>query len=102
MKVASGRRSNHRACAFADRATEGRRTSSRSRAEGGREDFWSDRHHKRTGSWPTQFSGSVSGAAGETWAGINAALRYGYRGLPGGDSLFRLLGRERGAGSDQG
>jgi hypothetical protein len=28
---------------------------------------------------------------GETWQAIIAVLRYGWRGLPGGDSLARLL-----------
>jgi hypothetical protein len=35
----------------------------------------------------------VPGAPGETWRGINQALGSGYRGLPGGDSLARLLVR---------
>jgi hypothetical protein len=34
---------------------------------------------------------------GLAWRGIDDALRFGYRGLPGGDSLARLLARERGA-----
>jgi hypothetical protein len=36
-------------------------------------------------------------APGETWGAIDAALKKGWRGLPGGDSLARLLARERGA-----
>src|SRR5205823_13048711 len=32
----------------------------------------------------------------ETWSGVNAALRSGRRGFPGGDSLPRLLARQRG------
>jgi hypothetical protein len=32
-------------------------------------------------------------AVGETWRAIDTALRRGLRGLPGGDSLRRLLGR---------
>jgi hypothetical protein len=54
---------------------------------------WAKQHHRRTGDWPTQTSGKVHGVAGETWSGINAALRDGTRGLPGGDSIVQLLKR---------
>jgi hypothetical protein len=37
----------------------------------------------------------VLDAPGETWKGINQALWAGNRGLPGGDSLARLLRRHR-------
>jgi hypothetical protein len=57
---------------------------------------WADDHHKRTGDWPSAHSGSVQGAEGETWAGINQALRVGVRGLPGGCSLAKLLSKYRG------
>lgn len=57
---------------------------------------WADAHHTRTGRWPTIRSGSVVGAPNETWLAINAALRTGNRGLPGGDSLARLLTKHRG------
>jgi transcriptional regulator with XRE-family HTH domain len=50
-------------------------------------------HHARTGAWPTMDSGPVADAPGETWAAINAALRESGRGLPGGNSLGRLLAR---------
>jgi hypothetical protein len=53
---------------------------------------------QRTGRLPTRNSGPVDGAEGETWYNVNAALRDGWRGLPGGDSLFRLLVRRRGLG----
>jgi hypothetical protein len=59
---------------------------------------WADAHHAHTGQWPNARSGSVLAVPGETWSGINAALRNGYRGLPGGSSLFWFLaqhGRER-------
>jgi hypothetical protein len=52
---------------------------------------WAKEHFKRTGSWPTQHSGAVTEASRETWAGLNLALRFGYRGLSGGSSLARLL-----------
>ena len=56
---------------------------------------WADAHHLRTGSWPTTASGRVRGARGERWRALDRALRMGHRGLPGGDSLARLLDRER-------
>jgi hypothetical protein len=57
-----------------------------------------DSHHARTGRWPGQSSGPVPGAPGESWRAVNLALHCGFRGLPGGDSLLRLLRRSgRGA-----
>ena len=52
-----------------------------------------DAYHARAGAWPHAHSGAVADAPGETWRGVDAALRGGHRGLRGGDSLFRLLGR---------
>jgi hypothetical protein len=57
---------------------------------------WADAHHARAGAWPACRSGPVPEAPGEAWASIDSALRHGYRGLPGGDSLARLLNRHRG------
>jgi hypothetical protein len=57
---------------------------------------WADAHHKRTGKWPTDRSGSVVEAEGETWKAIDRALQAGVRGLPGGTSLAKLLVKERG------
>jgi hypothetical protein len=57
---------------------------------------WADEHHRRTGGWPSADSGPVAGAPGESWRALNSALRDGFRGLPGGDSLASLLRRERG------
>jgi hypothetical protein len=59
---------------------------------------WADDHHNRTGHWPNQYAGPVAGAPGETWSAIDCALRRGLRGLPGGDSLARLLGRHQRGG----
>jgi hypothetical protein len=56
---------------------------------------WANRHYRRTGTWPTAASGPVAAAPGETWAIINGALQQGHRGLPGGDTLARLLDRHR-------
>jgi hypothetical protein len=39
----------------------------------------------------------VAGAAGETWKGLDLALRFGHRGLPGGTSLAVLLAQRAGA-----
>jgi hypothetical protein len=47
-------------------------------------------HHTLFGTWPTRHSGPV-GTTGETWEGIDKALREGSRGLPAGWSLYRLL-----------
>lgn len=56
---------------------------------------WADAHRERQWKWPTRSSGPVKEAISETWAGIDAALRQGYRGLPGGSSLARLLAERR-------
>jgi hypothetical protein len=52
---------------------------------------WAKAHQHRTGQWPTSDSGAIGGVPGETWHGVDLALRWGYRGLPGGSSLGRLL-----------
>jgi len=57
---------------------------------------WADAQHRRTGRWPLATSGAVEGSPGETWGGIEQALRHGYRGLSGGTSLPRLLAKHRG------
>jgi DNA-directed RNA polymerase specialized sigma24 family protein len=57
---------------------------------------WADRFRRRTGKWPSAVAGRVEGAPGLTWSAVDKALRYGYHGMPGGDSLARLLQRERG------
>jgi hypothetical protein len=60
---------------------------------------WVDAHHAATGRWPTHQSGAVDGTDGETWSRIDGALSSGYRGLPRGTSLARLLAAERGVRS---
>lgn len=57
---------------------------------------WADAHHLATGRWPSCESGAVRGAPGETWQKLDGALKRGYRGLPGGESLAELLHRTRG------
>ena len=51
---------------------------------------WAECHRARTGAWPRNNDGPVADAPGETWAGVNYALTYGKRGLPGGSSLAKL------------
>ena len=57
---------------------------------------WADAHHRRTGQWPKRFSGKVHGIRGETWLQIDQAMRIGFRGFCGGNSLPRLLSARRG------
>jgi hypothetical protein len=57
---------------------------------------WATAHHRRTHAWPTSESGPVADAPGETWKGVDQALRGGYRGLRGGTTLARLLARRCG------
>jgi hypothetical protein len=57
---------------------------------------WADAHHRRTGHWPKQKSGSIPEAPGETWTAVELALTRGRRGLPGGSSIAQLLDSERG------
>jgi hypothetical protein len=54
---------------------------------------WADAHQQQTGKWPVAHSGAVRDTPGETWRNLDAALQHGCRGLPGGDSLSRLLQR---------
>jgi hypothetical protein len=57
---------------------------------------WADAHFRRTGTWPTQYSGPVTESPGDTWFSVDAALRQGSRGLLGSSSLPQLLARHRG------
>lgn len=58
---------------------------------------WADAYHRRTGDWPTANSpGRVAAGREETWPALEAALRVGVRGLPGGDTLASVLHRCRG------
>ncbi len=53
---------------------------------------WAKEHRERTGSVPKRKSGAIPGT-GETWGGVNDALRDGKRGFEGGSSLCMLLSR---------
>jgi hypothetical protein len=57
---------------------------------------WADAHRRQTGDWPTKDTGAVLNNPEETWLAVDAALRYGGRGLRGGSSLARLLAKYRG------
>ncbi len=57
---------------------------------------WADAHHAATGNWPVPSSGKVAGGC-EKWNSIDACLRHGHRGLPGGQSLRQILAEHRGA-----
>ena len=59
---------------------------------------WARAHRRRTGRWPRYSSGPIPEAPGETWGGVNAALYGGWRGMPGGSSLYRLLREQYGGG----
>src|SRR5687767_12655234 len=62
---------------------------------------WADEHHARTGDWPNVGSGRVRALEGPRWPTLDAALRKGSRGLPGGSSLARLLAEHRGRPNPQ-
>ena len=49
----------------------------------------------RTGRWPATTSGPIADTEKETWRKVHAALANGFRGLPGGSSLARLLAQKR-------
>ncbi len=56
---------------------------------------WVEKFYRRFQRWPTKTAGLIPDSNGETWSGVNAALRVGVRGLPGGSSLAQLIARMR-------
>lgn len=54
---------------------------------------WADDHHRRTGTWPNTYSGTILAAPNETWVAIDGAMRIGGRGYDGGLSLAKLLAK---------
>jgi hypothetical protein len=56
---------------------------------------WADEHFLRLGKWPGDHSGPVMTAPGQTWSAISQDLKLGFRGLPGGTTLYRLLVKHR-------
>lgn len=57
---------------------------------------WADAHHDRAGEWPNRDCGPISDSPGETWAGVDGALKQGLRTLPEDSSLAQLLFEHRG------
>lgn len=57
---------------------------------------WADAFHRRTQKWPRNHSGMIPETRGESWRKIDKALRCGERGLPGGNTLAKLIARHRG------
>lgn len=57
---------------------------------------WADGCYKSTGRWPHAALSRVADGMNETWKNVDMALRVGYRGLPGGTTLARLLTVHRG------
>jgi hypothetical protein len=55
---------------------------------------WAEVYRAAQGRWPSAKSGPIpeSSDSAESWSGVNAALRHGCRGLPGGSTLAQLLG----------
>ena len=57
---------------------------------------WADEYFDKHGRSPIETSGAIAQAPGESWHGVDRALRAGVRGFPGGSSLARLPARHRG------
>ncbi len=56
---------------------------------------WADAHRAAHRTLPTREAGEIP-QSGDTWSAINRCLQYGFRGLPGGSTLIRLLKKHRG------
>lgn len=56
---------------------------------------WGRAHYLRKGVFPNRDSGMIVGVAGLKWSAVDAALKHGNRGLPGGSSLANLFGGRR-------
>jgi len=52
---------------------------------------WAEAHHATTGSWPKYSTGPIEGTSGETWGGVENALRKGRCGLLGGTTLVKFI-----------
>lgn len=63
---------------------------------------WADGFFSQHGVWPEASSGSIHDSLGETWMGMENALRSGGRGLAGGSSLAQLLSQHRNARNRKG
>ena len=56
---------------------------------------WVDAFFEQHEKWPNSLSGAIEGTTGETWHNLDAALMQGLRGFDGGDSLAKLIARNR-------
>jgi superfamily II DNA or RNA helicase len=63
--------------------------------------LWAEAHRNRTGKIPNKDSGYVDEVPDEKWANLDAALRTGSRGLPGGSSLAQLFAKNMGVRNKQ-
>jgi hypothetical protein len=63
---------------------------------------WAKAHFQRTGRWPHAQTGTIPEAPCESWRKIDHALRYGWRGLPSGTSLSKLLNERIGPKGSKG
>lgn len=52
---------------------------------------WAKAHRRQHGRWPNRDSGPVQGTNGETWQGIDVALKHCGRGIKRRSSLAQLL-----------
>jgi len=52
---------------------------------------WARVYREAKGRWPNVASPPEHLPEGESWKRLDASLRHGWRGLPGGSSLSRLL-----------
>ncbi|MBN9518063.1 hypothetical protein J0H58_06020 [bacterium] len=57
---------------------------------------WADEFREAHKRWPNLRDGRIAGTADQTWQSVDRALNSGHRGLPGGDTLAKLLHRYRG------
>ncbi len=55
---------------------------------------WADQHFAVCGRWPTVRSGAIPGQPGETWCGVDVALRHGRRGRWPTTACGRVCGAE--------
>lgn len=56
---------------------------------------WADEYFWRHDRWPRFDSGRIPGSDGDAWSHIDASLKQGLRGLPGGLTLVKFLHRHR-------
>jgi hypothetical protein len=56
---------------------------------------WGKAYFRRRGVFPNRDSGMIAEAASLKWSTVDAALKHGNRGLPGGSSLAKLCGDRR-------